>query len=84
MHPVNTHCWSSRLLVVVLGGSLAGCAAGTAGLRGDSTQLTGYAATRSEAILQTNQKAEDYCRAHHRPVVRVLREDTVYQFVCQD
>ena len=75
---MSDYRWLSRMMVAVLSGSLAGCATGTA-LRGPSVQLSGYATTRSEAILQTNRKAEDYCRAHGHPSMRVLREETVYQ-----
>lgn len=68
-----------RILMALCSGVLAGCATGAAGARGASVQLTSYAATRSEAIMQTTRQAEDYCRAHSRPAVRLLREETVYQ-----
>jgi hypothetical protein len=59
---------------------LAGCAStGFGGPPGSRRQVLGYAASRSDAIVQTMQKAEAYCRNRGGLQPQVLREETVYQ-----
>ncbi len=58
-----------------------GCATGSGSgsyARQKPVQLMGYAADRSESILNITRQAEDYCRKYGSSI-RVLREETQYQ-----
>ena len=73
----------SRLLVgtaLAFGACMAGCGtAGTARYPRGQVRFTGYAADRSQSILNTTRQADDYCRTHGGGLARVTREETVYE-----